>query len=177
MINAYEYGKALFSLAEEEGVADEVFAELSAVTGILSDAPDYKTLLDTPAIPSGEKPRLIDEAFASAHPYVRDFLKILSERRAIGALEECARAYGACLDESRGILRAVAKTAVPMTEAQIGKLADKISAITGKTAILTNECDPSVIGGVTLLYDGSRFDGSVSARLENFRRQLSDLTL
>ena len=177
MINAYEYGKALFSLAEEDGISDEVFSELEAIVGVLADNPDYKTLLDTPAIPSGEKPNLIDEAFASAHPYVRDFLKILSERRAIGALGECFRVYGTCLDESRGILRATAKTAVPMTEAQIEKLAAKISAITGKTAILTNVCDPSVIGGVSLMLDGTRFDGSIKARLENFRQQLSALTL
>lgn len=177
MINAYEYGKALFSLAEEEGIADEVFSELEAVVRVLSDNPDYKTLLDTPAIPSGEKPGLIDEAFASVHPYVRDFIKILSGKRAISALCECCRVYRACLDENRGILRATAKTAVPMTEAQIDRLAAKISAITGKTAVLTNECDPSVIGGVTLLLDGSRFDGSIRARLESFRQQLSELTL
>ena len=177
MINAYEYGKALFSLAEEEGISDEVFSELLAVSGVLADHPDYKTLLDTPAIPAEEKPKLIDEAFGGAHPYVRDFLKILSGKRAVGDLEACCRVYGECLDESRGILRAVAKTAVPMTDAQITKLADKISAITGKTAVLTNVCDPEVIGGVTLLYDGSRFDGSVYARLEGLRKQLSGLTL
>lgn len=177
MINAYEYGKALFLLAEEEGMADEMFAELEAVRAILADHPDYKTLLDTPAIPSGEKPGLIDSAFSSAHPYVRDFLKLLSEKRAIGSFEACCLVYGACLDESRGILRATAKTAIPMTETQIRKLSDKISAITGKTSVLTNVCDPSVIGGVTLLLDGSRFDGSVRAKLETFRQQLSDLTI
>ena len=68
-------------------------------------------------------------------------------------------------------------TVMPMTEAQIEKLAAKISAITGKTAILTNVCDPSVIGGVSLMLDGTRFDGSIQARLENFRQQLSALTL
>ena len=177
MINAYEYGKALFSLAEEEGVSEEVFSELSAVVGVFADHPDYLTLLDTPAIPTGEKPGMIDGAFASAHPYVRDFLKILSEKRSASSLAECCRVYGECFDEARGILRATAKTAVPMTEAQSKKLSDKISAITGKTVILNYECDPAVIGGVTLFYDGTRFDGSVHARLETLRRQLSELTL
>ena len=49
--------------------------------------------------------------------------------------------------------------------------------MTGKTVMLTNVCDPSVIGGVSLLVDGSRFDGSVRAKLDAFRRQLSDLTI
>lgn len=177
MINVYEYGKALFSLAEEEGIAESVYEELLAVSRILEESPDYGTLLDTPAVPTGEKQRLIDEAFASAHEYVRNFLKILSEKRSAASFGDCCRVYGECLDESRGILRAVAKTAVPMTDAQIKKLSDKIAALTGKTVILTNECDPSLIGGVTLLLDGSRFDGSIRSRLEAFRQQLSELAI
>ena len=177
MINVYEYGKALFSLADEDGIAESVYEELQVVSKVLADTPDYRTLLDTPAISLGEKLKLIDEAFASAHEYVRNFLKLLSEERAASAIGECCRVYGECFDESRGILRAVAKTAVPMTEAQVGKLSDKIAAITGKTVVLTNECDASLIGGVTLFFDGTRFDGSIQSRLENFRRQLSDLTI
>lgn len=177
MINAYEYGKALFALAEEEGIADLVFSELEAVAKLLSRESEYRTLLDTPAIPTSEKPQLIETAFASAHRYVRDFLKLLSERRSVGALSECVRVYGTCLDEARGILRAKAITAVSMSETQIKRLTDKLASMTGKTVMLTNVCDPSVIGGVSLLVDGSRFDGSVRAKLDALRRQLSDLTI
>ena len=177
MINAYEYGKALFELASEEGMEDGIFEQLSAVSEILDANPDYRTLLDTPAIPTGEKPALIDGAFGSCHVYVRDFVKILATKRAVGEISACLRVYGVCLDERRGIVRAVAKTAVPMTAAQIDKLEKKLSALTGKNAVLTNECDPSVIGGVTLLCDGSRFDGSIRARLEDLRLRLSEITI
>lgn len=177
MINAYEYGKALFELAEEQGIADKIGDELTTVVEILKENSEYRTLLDTPAIPTGEKPALIEEAFASCHIYVRDFVKILSCKRAIGDLAACLRVYGTCLDESRGIVRAVAKTAVPMTSGQIEKLENKLSALTGKHAVLTNECDPSVIGGVTLICDGSRFDGSIRAKLEDLRTRLSGVTI
>ena len=177
MINAYEYGRALFELAQEQGLAEALYSELSAVSEILGNAPEYRTLLDTPAIPTGKKPGLIDEAFASCHVYVRDFVKILASKRAVGELDACLRVYGACLDEARGIVRAVAKTAVPMTSTQIEKLAGKLSVLTGKNAVLTNECDPSVIGGVTLICDGSRFDGSIRSHLENLRTKLSEATI
>ncbi len=177
MINVHEYGRALFELAEEQGAAEDIHAELMAVADILCENPDYVTLLDTPAIPTGEKPALVDRAFASCHVYVRDFVKILSAKRAIGQLSACVRVFGECLDDSRGILRAVAKTAVPMTEKQIERLSAKLSTMTGKKAVLTNECDPTVIGGVTLLCDGSRFDGSIRARLEELRTRLSEATI
>ncbi len=177
MINVYEYGRALFEVAEETGAAEEILAELRQVAGILCDNPDYTTLLDTPAIPTGEKPALVEQAFSSCHVYVRDFIKILSAKRAIGQLSACVRVFGECLDESRGILRARAVTAVPMTEAQLRRLEEKLSALTAKTAVVDNVCDPSVIGGVTLLCDGSRFDGSIRARLEELRARLAEITI
>ena len=177
MINTYEYGRALFELAEEQAAAEAILEELSAVELIIRDNPQYKTLLDTPAIASGEKPAMIDDAFACCHVYVRDFIKILATKRAIGDLGACLRVYRTCLDESRGILRAVAKTAVPMSEEQCQRLTQKLSALVGKNVVLTNECDPTVIGGVTLLCDGSRFDGSVRARLEDLRQKLAEVTI
>ena len=93
MINTYEYGRALFELAEEQAAAEAILEELSAVELIIRDNPQYKTLLDTPAIASGEKPAMIDDAFACCHVYVRDFIKILATKRAIGDLGACLRVY------------------------------------------------------------------------------------
>ena len=178
MINAYEYGKALFELAEEQGCEEDVYGALTLVADVLKKNPEYCTLLDTPAIPSGEKPALIDEAFASScHAYVCDFVKILASKRAVGELGACIRVFEKCLDDSRGIVRAEARTAVPMTASQISTLESKLSALTGKHAILTNVCDTSVIGGVSLICDGTRFDGSIRAKLEDLRARLSMATI
>ncbi len=172
MINVNEYGKALFALAEEESMLDAMHEELEAVAGLLRDNPDYVTLLCTPAVASREKPGLIDEALSSCHPYVRDTLKLLATERAVWQFPDIAKAYGAYLDESRGILRATAICAVPMSDAQKKRLCDKLSAMTGKQIILTSVCDTSVIGGVELICDGTRFDGSIKSRLETLRREL-----
>ena len=178
MINAYEYGKALFELSAEIGCEEDIYGSLMLVAEVLEKNPEYRTLLDTPAIPWGEKPALIDEAFdSSCHVYVCDFVKILASKRAIGDLGACIRVFEKYLDESRGIIRAEARTAVPMTASQISALAGKLSALTGKQAILKNVCDPSVIGGVSLFCDGARFDGSIRAKLEDLRTRLSMATI
>ncbi len=173
MINAYEYGKALFELATEQSLAEELMVELDAVTELIMGNPEYVTLLDTPAIPAGEKPGLIDEAFASCHAYVRDYIKILSAAKAVSQIGECAAQYRRCLDESQGIVRAEAVTAVPMTLSQCERLQKKLSGMTGKRVILINRVDSAVIGGVTLQCDSTRFDGSIRAKLEQLKRQLS----
>ena len=78
MINAFEYGKALFLLAKEEENAEQIMEQICAVSELMKTEPDYCKLLDTPAIATNEKPKLIDEAFKGVHIYVLNFLKIFS---------------------------------------------------------------------------------------------------
>ena len=173
MIDAKEYGKALFMLASEEGYADRFFEELTFVSEVLKKNPEYVKLLDTPAVATEEKPGLIDKAFGEVHPYICNFIKILCEKRGVYSFEECKKAYQREYDEYLGVLRAEAVTAYPMTEEQKEALKSKLGKITGKSIILENNIDKSVIGGVRLRYSGKQLDGSVSSRLEALRKKLS----
>ncbi len=174
MVNAFEYGRALYMLAVEDNITEEILEQLDAVERIFVENPEYRSVLDTPAISTDEKPKLIDAAFSGAHIYVSNFLKILCARRAISQFGECVKAYRDSYDESRNIMRATAITARPMSERQIKALTEKLSGITGKNIIVTNEVDEKLIGGVTLRYGGKQLDGSVKARLDELRKRLSE---
>ena len=174
MINAFEYGKALFLLAKEEEKAEQIMEQICAVSELMKTEPDYCKLLDTPAIATNEKPKLIDEAFKGVHIYVLNFLKMLCQKKAIGQFDECVKAYLDCYDESKNIMRAVAVTARPMSERQTKALREKLELITGKAVVLKNEVDQSLIGGVSLRYDGKQFDGSIKSRLDTLKSKLSE---
>lgn len=174
MINTKEYGKALFMLAKEEGNEERFLEELFLISGILEKNPDYVKLLDTPAIPTDEKTRLVDDVFSQFHPYICNFIKILCEKRAVWCFERCKKIYFSEYDEYSNTLRAEAITAYPMTEVQKEALENKLGKITGKNIILENTIDKSVIGGVRLRYSGKQLDGSVKAHLESLRKSLSD---
>ena len=66
-----------------------------------------------------------------------------------------------------------AVSAVPLTEAQREALRDKLSAKLGKTILLENRIDPSVLGGVKLRYQGRELDGTAAGRLSSLRRALT----
>lgn len=168
MIDAKEYGKALFLLTEESGVTDGVREQLSCVSDVLTEYPAYQKLLDTPALPAEEKTGLLDEAFAGFQPYLLNFLKILAEKRAVYAFPKAKAAFDAAYDEARGIERVEAFSAVPMTKAQLDTCKKKLEAGSGKTVILENRVDPSVLGGVRLCMKGKQIDGTLRARLSAF---------
>ena len=173
MINANEYGKAFFMLAEEEKITEEILEQLLGVEDILAKNPEYCKVLDTPAISTNEKPKLIDAAFSGCHKYVSNFLKMLCEKRAISQFSECVKAYRESYDDSRNIMRATAITARKMTERQVEALSAKLAGITGKNVIVENLVDEKLIGGVTLRYGGKQLDGSVRSRLDELGKRLS----
>ncbi|MBE6665472.1 MAG: ATP synthase F1 subunit delta [Ruminococcaceae bacterium] len=177
MIDAKEYGKALFLLTEEDGTTETVAEDLQTVRKLLRENPKYEKLLDTPALTKEEKLRLIDRAFSSLHESVLNLTKILCEKHSVYQFSKVAESYAALCDEARGILRAEILTAVAMTQKQVCALTAKLSALTGKTVIIKNTVDPEVLGGAVLRYAGKQLDGSLKARLEGFEKSLKDIVL
>ncbi len=177
MIDAKEYAKALFLLTEELRTTDAVADQLKTVKRILSENPKYIQLLDTPALVKEEKLSLIDRAFASLDGNLLNLIKILCEKHAVYQFSRMADSFAVLYDESRGIERVEAVTAVAMQKQQIAALKKKMELITGKTVMIHNTVDPSVLGGVILRYSGTQLDGSIRARLEGFEKALKDLVI
>ena len=177
MIDAKEYGKALFLLTEEEGTTKAVAEDLKTVQKLLRENPRYEKLLDTPALTKEEKLRLIDRAFSSLHESVLNLTKILCEKHSVYQFSRVADAYAVLYDEARGIERVEVLTAVAMTQKQISELASRLSFLTGKTAVIKNTVDPGILGGAVLRYAGKQLDGSLKARLENFEKSLKEIVV
>lgn len=177
MTEPSEYGRALFLLSEEERDSDRVREDLRAAVGALSENPAYVGLLDTPALSREEKESLIDGAFSALSVSVTNLLKILSGKHAVYILPHVQAVYDALYEESRGIVHAEAVTAVPMTEEQTAAMTVKLSEKTGKTVILHNTVDPSILGGVRLRMSGTQTDTSLATRLADMERAVHDVIL
>ncbi len=177
MTTVTEYARALFSLAEEGGRAEKIGEELSSLVRIIGDNPKYTSLLDTPALTLPLRVALIDEALSPLDEYLLNLVKLLAERRLVHELPALLREYLAALDEARGVLRAEAVSAVPMTEAELLSITKHIETATGKTVALKNTVDPKILGGVVLRYAGIQEDGSLSRRLKMIAESLHKATL
>lgn len=174
MTGTSEYGRALFMLACEEGALEEVKNDVLTVKTVLSDNPEYRNLLDTPAISKEEKLSLADKAFSGLHYSVSNLVKILSERHAVHTFGEVWATYLALYNEHMGIEEVEAVTAVPMSDGQLDALVAKLAAETGKKIIIRNTVDPTILGGVKLRYSGKQIDGSVRTRLDAFGEALKN---
>ena len=177
MINAVEYGRALFMLTEEVGNTENVREDVNVLIAVLKENPDLVNLLDTPAVSKDERLGVIDAALASLDENLTNLIKILAERREAHSLHKVLDAYLAIYDEARGIERVEAVTAVPLTDGQTERLKAKLEKQTGKTVIIKNTVDPSILGGIKLRYMGIQLDGSLKSRLDSFERVLTDMII
>lgn len=174
MSGALNYAEALFSLSEEMKISDGVLSDLNIASGIFSEYPEYVKLLDTPAVSVPEKLPLIDEAFSSLADIVKNVIKILTEKHSVHLLHEIAKEYSAIYNESRGICTAEIISAVMLTDSQAQKLKEKLENMTGKTIVIKNTVDKSILGGIKLRYLGKELDGTLKARLTAIEKSLKN---
>ena len=175
---ANTYAQALYGLARDEGLGATVLEELSALKKIFAETPQYSKLLSAPDVPKQERCGILDEAFrGKVHPYVLNFLKILTEKGYIRQFPQCCDAYRGFYNEDNGILVVKVLSAVKLTDQQVEKLTAKLEATTGKRIDLHCSVDPEVLGGLRLCYDGKQVDGTVQSRLDAIGKLLKNTVL
>lgn len=172
------YGKSLYDLAAEENLTEEITRECEEVEEMFRSYPDYVTLLSEPSIHKKERLHLIDEAFGDAvHPYVLNFLKILTEKGMVREFGACTRQIRKLYNRDHGIADAVVTSAVPLSADQKQALQAKLEQLSGKKVILTEKTDPGVLGGLRVEIDGRLLDGTVETRLRELRKRLDNTVM
>ena len=175
---ANTYAQALYDLAKDENLGKTILEELAVLKDVFAQNPQYSKLLSAPDIPKQERCGVLDEAFrGKVHPYVLNFLKILTEKGYIRQFPLCCDAFRGFYYEDNGILVVKAVSAVALSDVQMQKLAAKLEAITGKQIDLQCSVDPAELGGLRLSYNGMLVDGTVKTKLDSIGKLLKNTVL
>ena len=172
------YGGALYDLAKDENLTEKIGDQLNTLDQAFAQEPAFIGLLSSASLTKPERVQVIEDSFRSNfHPYVLNFLKILTEKGYIRHFSGCCKVYRDRYNTDNGILPVTAVTAIPLSDVLRKKLADKLSTVTGQKIELTCKVDPDCLGGVRLDYDGKRLDDTVSHRLDSVRGLLKNTVL
>ena len=138
-----EYAAALFSLAREKGREASFGLSLETVQKLFEDNPEYQELLNTPAVPAGEKARLAEQAFGNAVPAeILSAIQILSRKGYIMEFGRITAEYAALLDQMNRVSAADVRSAVPLSPTEKDKLKKKLEKMTGHSVVMTYTEDP-----------------------------------
>jgi F-type H+-transporting ATPase subunit delta len=166
--------QALFAMAEQVDVLDEVEDELFRFGRILDREPALRRALTDPSLPDDRKRETLsallgDKVQAATMVLVREVVLRPRGRTIDRGLEE----YGRLAAARRERLVAQVRTAVALTSKQLEHLAASLESRLGHPVALNVELDPDLVGGLTVRVGDVLFDGSIAHRLALARRVMT----
>lgn len=170
MIEMKEYAEALYSLACEENMKEEISLAVREIDKIFKENPEYLEFLSSPAIEISERLSKLDEAFSGYIPeYMMSFLKLLCEKRYIKNYSECAERFNKLAEFSQKISVAKVKSAAPLTEEEMETLTKKLEKICGHRVRLDLSVEKEILGGFIVELDDKVIDARVHSRLREVK--------
>lgn len=172
------YGDALFELVLEEKPQQmkDILGELSAVNDVLESVPELIKLSKTPTVSKEEKLGIIESAFKDRlSEYSHNFVMVVTEAGRLDSFGRIFRYFQSRCNEHLGIAEITVVTAEPLSDALRAKLRAKMTSVLGKTVVMKEETDPSIIGGVVIKNGNTTMDGSVRAKLNALRNDIGSV--
>lgn len=173
---AYRYARSLMQLAQEKGEVEAVREDMLLVAATVAANPDLRIMLNSPVIKADMKNKVLGRVFGGQIGRMAErFTNILVRKGRESMLQEIAEGYQHAYRIEHNILMAEVRSAIPLTDearAQIKQMAQ--DRYPGKSIILNETVDPSLIGGVVIRIGDEQVDASVSRRLSDLRRKFSE---
>jgi len=167
------YAHALLEIAQAEERLDEVEDELFRFARIVEGNDDLRMALANPGLPADRRSAIVDELLEN---------RTLQLTRAMaGFLVAAGRGHDVTAIVTRFVELAVAtrqhevaevRSATPLDDGQVQRLAETLSRTTGKNIEVKVVVDPSVMGGLVATIGDMVIDGSVRHRLEQLKESL-----
>jgi F-type H+-transporting ATPase subunit delta len=163
------YADAAFRIALAEGALSEVEDELFRLARVFESSDELRSTLSDPHLPAAKRQQIIEDllqgrasaatvAIASmivATGRATDLPKIADE-----LVQRSASSTGSAVAEVRS---------VALTDDQIARLTQALSARTNREITVRNIVDPTVMGGIVTRIGDSVIDGTVRTRLNQLR--------
>lgn len=171
---AKRYARALVEIGQEQKALDTYADSLNALCDLVDDNKEFREVLINPVFTSEDKKKIAGQVMekTSTDPMVANFINLLIDRKRIDQLPGIAAAFRGMLDEINGISRAEVISAAPMDDDEMARVADALTKISGKEAVVTSSVDPSLIGGLVARIGDMVFDGTIRTQLSQLKESL-----
>lgn len=167
------YAQAMLSVAEGEGALDKVEGELFDFARALEAHPELREALTDSALPAENRMQAVRDLLRDrVHPVSLTLIGFVVEAGHAKDLSKIIDALSAIAAAARQHQVAEVRSAVELTDEQRRKIADALSAATGRKVEVKVVIDKAVVGGILARVGDLVFDGSIASRLVDAKQHL-----
>jgi len=174
---AGRYATALFEIARDGNLLDEVERDLRELETIHANSADFRELLASPVHTREEQGKALT-AIAAAMGLgetVTKTLGLMARNRRLFVLPGMIASVKALIAAERGEVAAEVASARPLSEAQLAKLRETLSAQVDKKVELDVRVDESLIGGLVVKVGSRMIDTSIRSKLANLQNVMKEV--
>mgnify|MGYP004562226347 CR=1 FL=1 len=165
------YADALFELCSEDESYDSVHRDINDCRRVFADNPELLKFLSAPAVNTDKKTELLSKIFSDCG-IVYNLLCVITIKNRAGCIDKITDCFNILYNEYKNIAEVTVTTCIPLSDAMREKLKAKLSERFGKTVIMNEKVDKSILGGVIVQYDDIRIDSSIKSKLNSVHNEL-----
>lgn len=171
------YTRVLFDAANKasgvEGVL-EVRDQAKKIVAAIRENVDLQEALKSTTYSPEQRNTIARNVFSGANPALVDVLAVMAERGDIDYLSRVVDGIDDLLASELNTMVVDVTTVVPLDDHLRELITKKAESELGKSVVLNEHIDKSLIGGVVLSTNNERIDASVLSQVENARNVLKE---
>jgi F-type H+-transporting ATPase subunit delta len=167
------YARALFEVAKERDILDEIHDDLGAFATALEENRELAVFFFSPYFSSEEKKDGLKRAVTGADPIFMNFLEALLERHRMPVIFRMRTRFEQLWDEEKKLLPVEITSSVQLDKAIVQSIGERIGEQTGQKVELSSKVDPEILGGLVVRVGNFVLDASIRNRLNQLRKQVA----
>lgn len=175
---AGRYASALYELAEEQGLTEQVAKDLANFARLVAESDDLSRFIKSPVYSAEEQLKALDSILARAgiSGISGNFLKLVAMKRRLFAVADMINDFHKLDDFAKGRIRAQVTVAEVLKDEHVAALKRALADLTGgKSVEVAVKVDPEIIGGLVLKLGSRMVDGSLRTKLNSLRTRLKEV--
>lgn len=171
---AIRYARAIYEIADEEKLVEEVYNDMIRISKLNRDSFDFKNLLSNSIIDNIDKKKAILSLIEKNNSITEKLLDLLIHNKRVAIISDISSSFIQLYNKHNNIKEAVVITASPIDKNLENQILSQIKIPEAKSITLTNLVDSSIIGGFIIQYDGKEYNASIKQNLKNLKTELTN---
>jgi F-type H+-transporting ATPase subunit delta len=170
---ARRYAKALFEKALEVKSLDAVVADVITIQKDCAESQDLIVFLNSPMLRKGVKKDALAKIFTSCSDLSKQLMMLMTDKNRESFIPAMTAEFMVLFNKHKGITTAEVTSAVALSEQALDAVKKYVAQTSGANGVVLKQCiDPSVIGGMNIVFDGKIYDATISNQIIKLKKDL-----
>lgn len=170
---ASRYAKALFDCSLETDSIGLCVSDIQQIQEALMESQELRLFINTPLLRKVTKKEALSKIFASCSALTCKLLMLMTDKNRESYIPSMTDAFMLLYYKHKGITTAIVSSALALSDANLQAIKTYIVEAAGASDVLiTQTIDPTLIGGMNIMFDGKIYDATLSNQLNKLKKDL-----